>query len=311
VQIAVIVNPTAGHGVAGRMWPQLQAAIAETFGPHESLFSDSRLHATRLASEALRGGAKTVYSVGGDGTHHEVVNGFFEAGRAINPNASLGLIPVGTGSDLARTLGIPRAPLEAVDMLRTAVGRPTDLIMCTCTDTEDRQVNRYVLNGIDCGFGPVVAAKVNRSAKLVGGFVPYLLASLSTLMRWHHVQVCMTLNDAHSATATVMDVAVANGRFTGGGMHVAPRASMSDGLMDVVAVAGIGKLRVLGYLPSLYSNRILDRRGVTWRQCRRIQIESDLDVQVAADGEPIGMLPATFEIVPAALKMLVPAHKPK
>jgi len=308
VKLAVIVNPAAARGGAGREWHRLQAAIEQSLGAHEVHFSESRLHATELTRNALCAGATTVLSVGGDGTHSEVVNGFFDAGRAVNPRACLGLIPIGTGSDLVRTLGVPRVPLHAVESLRDAVPRQYDLILCTCTDTEGEKVERYVLNGVDCGFGAIVADRVNRSSKMIGGFVPYLVASLTTLIRWRHVDVCMALNEIHSVSASVMDVAVTNGRFTGGGMHIAPRASMNDGFLDVVITDNVGKLRALSLLPSLYRNRILERKGVTWRQCRRIILDSDQDVPVAVDGELIGKLPATFDVMPAAIRMLIPSR---
>ena len=135
--------------------------------------------------------------------------------------------------------------------------------------------------------------------------MPYLVASLTALMRWRHVTVRMTMNETHSASARLMDVAVTNGRFTGGGMHIAPRASTNDGLLDVIITGDVGKLRALSLLPSLYSNGILERKGVTWRQCRRIVVDSYQDVPVAVDGELAGKLPATFEIMPAAIQILI------
>jgi len=308
VKLAVIVNPAAGHGGAGREWPQLLTAVEQSLGVHEVHLSESRSHATELTRDALRAGATTVLSVGGDGTHSEVVNGFFDAGRAVNPHACLGLIPMGTGSDLIRTLGIPRDPVHAVESLRDAVPCPFDLILCTCTNAEGEKSVRYVLNGVDCGFGAVVADKVNRSSKMVGGFMPYLVASLTALIRWRHVDVCVTLNELHSMSASVMDVAVTNGRFTGGGMHIAPRASMNDGLLDVVITGDVGKLRALSLLPFLYRNRILERKGVTWRQCRRTVLDSSQDVPVAADGELVGQLPATFDMMPGAIQILIPSR---
>ncbi len=308
MNVAAIVNPTAGRGAAERLWPELLAAIEKSFGPCEPRFSEHKCHATELARDALRTGATVVLSVGGDGTHFEVANGFFDAGRAIDTEACLAVVPVGTGSDLVRTLGTPRGPLPVVESLRHAVPRPVDVISCRCTDARGATVERYALNGVDCGFGAIVADKVNRSSKRVGGFVPYLIASVSALVTWRHVDVRMTLNDVHRVTASVMDVAITNGRYTGGGMHISPRASMSDGLLDVVITGDVGKLRALSYLPSLYRNRILDRKGVTWRQCRRIVVEADQNVPVAADGEQIGSLPATFEVMPGAIRILVPGR---
>ena len=305
VKLAVIVNPAAARGRAGREWFRLQTAIEQFLGSHEVHFSEAKSHATELTRDALHAGATTILSVGGDGTHSEVVDGFFYGGRAVNPAACLGLIPVGTGSDLARTLGISRDPLQAVELLRDAVPRPFDLILCTCTNAEGDESIRYVMNGVDCGFGAVVADKVNRSSKMIGGFVPYLIASLSALIRWRHVSVSMTMNEIHFVSARLMDVAVTNGRFTGGGMHIAPRASTNDGLLDVIVTGDLGKLRALSLLPSLYNNRILERKGVTWRQCRRIVVDSYQDVPVAVDGELVGKLPATFEIMPAAIQILI------
>jgi len=308
MKLAVIINPTAGRGTAKRIWPRLATIVEESLGPHETCFTERSAHATELARRALCSGTTTVLSVGGDGTHSEVVNGFFDRGQPVNPDACLGILPVGTGSDLARSLGIPRATMEATAALRDAAPQPVDVILCTCTDAAGSRMTRYALNGVDCGFGAVVAEKVNRSSKLVGGFVPYLMASLSALVRWHNVEVRITLDDSHTLTGPVMDVAVANGQFTGGGMHVAPRASMNDGRLDVVIVGNVGKCRALSYLPSLYGNRILDRSGVTWRQCRQVTVESDQEVFVALDGEQVGRLPATFDVLPGALRLLVPAR---
>ncbi|MCD6288338.1 MAG: diacylglycerol kinase family lipid kinase [Candidatus Hydrogenedentes bacterium] len=308
MRCVVIVNPAAAGGKAAELWPRIEESVRDVFGDHEVRFSTSLDNAGLLARDALRDGALTVLVVGGDGMCSAVANGFIEDGQPVSPDAALALIPAGTGSDLARTLGIPRKPVAAIESLRTARRLPTDLIRCSYTNSDGGQSVRYVLNASQIGFGAVVAGRVNRSSKRVRGTLPYLAIALATLVQWRHIPVTLDLDDRATIRANILEIAVANGQYFGGGMHIAPRASIQDGRLDLVIVPKIGLGRALAFIPPLYRNGILGRNGVIWRQCRKITVRSDDEIKtpIEIDGEDVGCLPATFEVIPQPISVLVP-----
>lgn len=307
MNIVAIVNPAAAGGTAAERWPRLEETIDDVFGGHEVRFSTSLDNATQLAREVLKEGASLVFAVGGDGMCSAIANGFLENGSPISPDAALGLIPVGTGSDLSRTLGIPRKPEDAIVNLRDAHPVPADLIRCTYIDYDGEESTRYALNAAQIGLGAVVAGRVNRSSKRIGGFVPYLMTALAVLAKWKDIPVTVTLDETTDIKSHILEIAVSNGRYFGGGMHIAPRASMHDGRIDFVAIGETGLFRAVTLIPSLFRGTILGRRNVTWRQCTKISVATEHDeVPVEVDGEDVGYLPATFEVVPGALNLLVP-----
>jgi len=301
-----IVNPNAGMGACGRQWPRLDRLARDLLGPFSCALTGCVGHATRLAREAIAEGAETIVSVGGDGTFNEVVNGFMEGDGPLRPDVTLGLIPIGTGCDLSKTLRIPARADEAMEAIRAGHARPMDLGRLTYRDNEGRTCVRHFHNVASFGLGGEVDERVNRTTKAFGGFVSFIWATVVSLLLYRKKGIRLQVDDGPEEWVHVWNVAVANGRYHGGGMEVAPNADPADGLFHVTIVGDLTLPEALWSLPRLYDGKILQVKKVRWLTGKRIEASSDQEVLIDLDGEQPGRLPARIEMVPAALRIITP-----
>ncbi len=299
-----VVNPASGGGRTGRDWPGLRSVLATAGVDVEERLTRVRGEATALTREALLAGARRVIAVGGDGTINEVVNGFLDGdGAAVAPGAFLGLLPSGTGGDFRRTAGIPAAAAAAAAVLAGGASRPVDAGRLTLDGAEPR----YFINIADCGIGGDVVARVNRSSKRLGGTATFLWHSLAALLSYRPRAARVEI-DGEVAEGRFQNVVVANGRYFGGGMCVAPGADLGDGLFDVVLFGDLSRARSITQIRRIYAGSHLGRPGITHRRARRVRVvpleEPALSFEM--EGEEVGPAPATLEIIPGALRLCVP-----
>lgn len=300
-----IVNPQSANGSTRRLWPQLEETIAKEFGSPDFCFTTAPNHATELTREALRGGYEMVVSVGGDGTVNEVVNGFFDSGSLINPDAVLGVISRGTGSDFIRTLGIPKPIEDACHTLRERSIKKCDIGHFTCSGHRGERVERYFINIADFGIGGETVERVNRTTKAFGGFVSFFYGAIATLLTFKSKRIKVKVDDFYEAEKLLNNVVVANGQYFGSKMWVAPRAKVDDGLFDVLIVEHMSRLESLSQIRTLYEGKHVDNPKVTYLNGKTVSAESPDIVLLDVDGEQIGRLPARFDIIPAAMNVKV------
>lgn len=296
-----IVNPRSAGGATQRSWPALQQRLSSAVGEVDVLFTDRPNAATRLAREALERGVSLVLSVGGDGTHNEVVNGFFEDGRPINPEAALAIIPAGTGGDLRRTFGWSASSREALDRLPQAGRRRVDVGKVTYTATDGSTAVRHFLNVASFGISGEVDARANASSKRLGGKLSFALASLGAFAGYRDRHVRLALDGAPMREAQITTVAVCNGQYFGGGMRVSPTALIDDGSFDLTVWSGFELTDFVRYNRRIYDGTHVTLPGTSTARIRHLRAESEENVLLDLDGEQPGRLPATFEILPQAL----------
>jgi YegS/Rv2252/BmrU family lipid kinase len=303
--LLLIINPAARAGRAGREWPRLAAEIRSAGVQFEEAFTSRPHEATEIARSAVRANRGVVAAVGGDGTLYEVVNGFFEDGEAIATTSRVGLIPLGTGSDHQRSFDLPDGVLAArvlvegrhrtIDAVRVRIGGQTLF---------------YTSIG-EAGFGAFVADKVNRTPKTLGGKLSFQIGTYRGFATWRHVPVRVAIDGTEIRELTAQAVTVANCRYYGGGMLIAPMAEPDDGLLDVLITGAIGKLEALGGFAKIYSGTHVDdpklKRWFEHFRAQRVEVDSQVPVLVQLDGEIVGNLPATFEVMPGALRFMTPA----
>lgn len=299
---AVLMNPKSANGRTGKAWPRLEPRLRAVLGVYTLLVTERPWHAAELTRKALHEGHDRVVSVGGDGTHHEVLNGFFDGYLPINPEASLAIFPHGTGSDLARTLGVSREE-DAFAVLERHVIRHVDIGRATFTLPGGSTDVRYFINVADFGLGGVVVARVNGSSKRLGPFLTFLLALLRSLMTFRNPHVRLQVDGEHIEQRSV-NVMVANGQYYGGGIHVAREATMASGSFEVYVLGDVGFWKALWYVPSLYSGAYVERADLVRRfTASRVVAQSAERVLLNLDGEQPGLLPAVIEILPSALPL--------
>ena len=309
----LIVNPRAAGGSTGKHFDDISSAVRSAVGDHDHAFTERPMHAAEIARAALRGGCDLVIAAGGDGTISEVVNGFFEEPRPgeqprpVRPGATLGLLPRGTGGDLRRTVGLDGDLRRCAPRLK-GEERPIDVGRIDFVDSKGQPAARYFINVAEAGVGSDVVRIANSSSKLLGGKVTFALASLRALAGWTDVPVRYSLDAAPPQEATVTTFAVANGRCFGGGMMVAPEARLDDGLFHITIWSGYGLADFALRGASMYDGSHVKMKGTRTATARTVRLEpggkARGPVAIEADGELIGRLPATFTVLPGALRLV-------
>lgn len=299
-----IVNPKSGRGKPAKRWPQISAIFRAANWEFEHVFTQQRGEAAEITRQAAQAGCELIVPVGGDGTIHEVVNGLFLNGKPVNLQTALGLIPSGTGNDLVRVLGLPRETLAAARHL--SASKQSRLIdLGEATVTRDGKTERHLFtNDADLGFAAKVVERLERGGKFSRGTAPYFIALLRTALE-HHNQPMQLRLDASVLEEKLTTVLICNGQSTGGGMMVAPHAIVDDGLFDVVIVHALSRGEIFWHAPKIYGGTHLKMPQVSVPRARAISITSPERVPIVTDGELVGETPASFRVLPAALRVMV------
>jgi len=296
----VIINPRAGRGAVGRALVPLQRALTDRGLSHHVCQTAGPGDATRMAREALGQGIRFLVAVGGDGTVHEVVNGMMgEAGPGVR-DAVLGVVAAGSGGDFARTFGLRVGPEAAAARLDGDTTRPIDVGHVSYRDEEGNPGTRWFANIADVGFSAEATARAATLPRILGPGV-YGVAALATLARFGLEHVRVTLDSA-SFEAMLSSLVVANCRFFGGGMMVAPNAVPDDGLLDVLAIGG-HRAKMVVLAPKLYKGKHVPHPDIQEYRSRLVRVECDKPLRIEADGEVLGYTPAVFELTPKALRL--------
>jgi diacylglycerol kinase (ATP) len=301
--LILIVNPHSANGSTGRRWPAIEDKLRSLLPPFDVAFTERQRHATAIARLAASQYG-CIALVGGDGTVNEVANGLIADDRPLRSDLALGIICRGTGSDFIRTLGIPRDLEGAAERLAMGNVREIDVGKIRYRSPDGSEAIRYFLNEADIGMGAVVSDRVNRSSKRLGGRLSFLRAILTTTLSYRPHLVNLSLDGAPAEPTLLSTAWFANGQYSGGGIRGAPRARPDDGLLDVVCIGDMSQLQKVTFFRKLRSGAFVDLPQVTYRTARRIEAESAEPVPVATEGEAIGSLPATFELIGERLKVI-------
>ena len=295
-KIAIILNPTSGRGRGGKLREVICKLMnsAANASPHpiewKILQTTARGDATRLAKHASDEGANIVAAAGGDGTCGEVVNGI-AGGRA-----AFGVIPVGTGNDFARTIGVYGDLETAIDNLFSNHARMVDL---------GKIGNRWFLNVAGCGFDAKVAERVNRGYRHLNDSMAYVAGVLQTLISFKSPHFILTM-DGSTYESDGMLCTIANASSYGGGMRVAPQAEIDDGVLDICFLKHAGRIEFLRAFPRVFKGEHVTHPKVRMFRAMRGRVETIPPMPILVDGEVIGETPVDFEIVPHILKVMTP-----
>ena len=269
--------------------------------------------ATRLARAAVTNGAEVVVAVGGDGTIHEVANGFFDGERAVRPEAALGVLPFGTGGDFRKTIKVPRQLEDAGRVLARGRRQTIDVGSLSYRKGGARGApeRRLFVNIASFGIGGLVDQIVNTSSKMFGGRVSFLMGTARAALRYKNQRVRMVFDgdEEQFVEATINNVAVANGQYFGGGMHIAPEAQLDDGQFDVVTLGDLSPMDFLRDGHRVYRGAHMGMSKVSFRRAKKVEarpVDANEDVLLDVDGEAPGALPATFTVLPRAIDLIVP-----
>lgn len=309
----VILNPAAGMGRADRRFRRVERSFETWPTPPRVVRTSAPGHATRLAAEAPPA-TDLVVAVGGDGTANEVANGLLQRpggqGRSV-----LGYVPLGTGCDFARALGLSREPEDTASAM--ADGRDVEVDVGRIEMTTPSGITvRYFLNAANVGAAPAVIRRLGQVRWLARlGAAAYVASVVREAFSVRPVAVRLTPDSEAGVVERAINVSVCNGPAFGGGMRLCPPAGLDTGMLDVVLVGDIGLVAILALVPHLRGDGVVGRQGILHRSCRTVRLEvPDSDAAgggptpVEVDGEVPGQLPATFSIIPGGLKVRVPSR---
>ncbi|HLA95828.1 MAG TPA: diacylglycerol kinase family protein [Pyrinomonadaceae bacterium] len=308
----IIVNPKSASGSTRDNWSAIASDLRTHFGPFQVAFTKGPGDGVDLAKRSAIEGRKLIIACGGDGTINEIANGILES----ETDAELGIIPSGTGGDFRRTLGIPTELREAARALKKGVTKSIDVGKVTFQDHEDKTVTRYFLNVSSFGLAASIIDRVKSSSSLnwlpldtVRGRASFALSTLQEVVGLDAINVRVKIDGGEEKPLTTVNFCVANARYFGGGMMIAPEAKISDGFLDVINIGDIKTAKIILNAYTLYRGTHLALKEVKDTLAKRIEarpIKDGEQVHIEVDGELLGRLPAVYEVVPNALRVRVP-----
>lgn len=310
-KIAVVVNPRSAGGRTAKRWPQISRSVEQRLGPMTAKFTEAAGSGAALARDLLRQGCNLVIAAGGDGTINEVANGFLQNDEPVRPDACLGVLPLGTGGDFQRTLGLPSDFGEAVEILSTGVPLRIDLGKAAFRGHDGSSQCRYFVNLVSFGMGGEVAARADNFLRPLGGKAAFLWATLATFLGYHGRRVHIRLDGKQApASFFITNVAVGNGRFHGGGMQPCPTAVLNDGVFEVTVIDYLSLFELAKGMRFLYSDNIYHQAKVHHLRGSKIVAEADQPTRIEMDGESVGQLPLEISVLPERLPVVVSRSSP-
>lgn len=308
-KVHVILNPKSAGGATAHAAPEIFAALQQNFSTCALSETTGPRSAVTLTRQALQDGATLVFSVGGDGTLNEVVNGFFDGDKLVSPDARLSVLPFGTGSDFRKTLGISDDWRNAITTLGERQTRMIDLGKITFQSRDGQKTTWLFDNIASFGIGGIIADKVNRAtfAKKFGGRFAFTYHTLTTALTYRPQMVHLKVDDTFDRDVATTIIAICNGRYFGGGMEVAPGADIEDGLFEIVILEDMSPLDFFRSAGLLYEAGHVDHPKVTILKGRNVTVTSlgtKPPLPLEIDGETPGFIDAQFSIKPKVLPML-------
>lgn len=301
----VIVNPRSGGGLSEPRWARIRGALGDGLGEIDTEFTTAPGDATAIARREATAGRRLILALGGDGTISEVADGVLAAGTG--STTEIGLIPRGTGGDFRRTLELPEEVAAAAEQIRRASARTIDAGRVRYRAPEGGEAVRHFINVASFGFSSAVARRANTSSKRFGGKIAFLGATVRELFSHDHKDVWLSIDGQERRQMRVMMAAIGNGRFFGGGMKICPDAQLDDGTLDLVTIGDLTRAQVLANIGRLFSGTHLELEQVKHTRITRLSVEpvemGGANIPIEMDGETPGYLPATFEVLPGALRI--------
>ena len=309
----VIVNPKSAAGSTRENWAGIASDIRAHFGPFNVAFTKAHGDGTELAKRAAESGRNFIIACGGDGTINEVANGILHSGH----DAELGIFPSGTGGDFRRSIHLPDDDREAARALKNGKTKRIDVGKVTYQNHDGESESRFFLNISSFGLAVSIIQRVKTSTSLdwlpidaVRGPAGFALSTLQEVLGLTTKKVRVKIDDGEETPLTTVNFCVANARYFGGGMMIAPDAQLADGHFDVINIGDMKSAKIIMNVHQLYRGTHLSLDEVKSKSAKRVEarpFDNGDEIPLEVDGELPGKLPAVFEIVPSALRIRIPS----
>jgi diacylglycerol kinase (ATP) len=298
-----VVNPASANGSTLRRWPEIERQAAAAGLTGDALLSERPGHVAELTEQAAAGGARLVVVVGGDGTVHEAVNGILRAGAG--DSAELAVLARGTGKDFVHSLHVPARLREAIDVAKDGASRVVDVGRATYVAPDGSAAETFFANFAGAGISGAIARRANLSSKALGGRASFIWATVAVFARWQATDVEIAV-DSERRSGRMFEILAMNGEYTAGGMWATPGAAPDDGLLDALVIGDVTKLDFVTTFPKIYRGKHLGHPKIERLRGREIAVTAAEPLPIALDGEQPGTTPASFSIVPKAIRVRVP-----
>lgn len=311
----VIVNPKSASGATRNNWSAIASDLRTHFGAFQVAFTKGPGDGVDLAKRSAIEGRKLIIACGGDGTINEIANGIIGS----ETDCELGIFPSGTGGDFRRTLEIPIEPREAARALKEGRTEAIDVGRVTFRNFDGEEECRYFLNVTSFGLAAAIIERVKGSTAMnwlpldtIRGRASFALSTLQEVIGIGTTTVRVKIDDGEERPLQTVNFCIANARYFGGGMMIAPEAKVNDGFLDVINIGDINTAKTILNAYTLYRGTHLDLPEVADTLAKRIEarpLNDGDEVHIEVDGELLGMLPAVYEVVPGVLRVRVPKGK--
>lgn len=298
----VIINPASAGGKTGKHLSEIREKIRYFLGKQTKICLTTKPNdATRLTKKALSAGCNLIVAVGGDGTINEVINGFFASGHLINNQIKLGIINCGTGSGLAQSLHMPDDLSQQFGIIKLGETRKIDCGRITYHSQQRHKKVRYFINEFQLGIGGTVVKNVRNQQKRLGGSLAFGLTTIKSVFTHPNQPLTIEIDHEKTIEDDFTGVLVANGDYTGGGMNLAPEAKLDDGNFNVLLIHGLTIPQRLIAFSKVYSGNHINNGKFSYFPAKYLNISSQENVLLETDGELLGNLPCSVEILPLTI----------
>lgn len=307
-RVRLLLNPRAGAGAASRRLPDIMRALHQADLPFEIARTAGPGDATKIARTSFDDGIDIVAVVGGDGTLNEVVQAYISHEGTAVSGPEIAYIPIGTGGDFRRTMHMAKNIDGAIRAIRSGTTKLVDIVVTQLTSHDNQPATKAFINVTSFGIGGVTDHLVNSAPKWLGGKASFFIGAARAFARYQNQHVQVRVDDELFYDGPIFNVALANGRFFGGGMMIAPEADPCDGLMDVVCLGDFTRRDALQLSSKIYDGSHVKMDKVTSTKATRVHaqaLRANNDVLIDMDGETPGKLPLSAYLLPKGLRVRV------
>lgn len=302
---AAIVNPVAGKGRGLSDWPVISDLLREAGISVDARFTLRKYHATELAVSVIREGYRQIIIVGGDGTIHEAVNGFFIQKECPTQDILMAVIAVGTGNDWIRMYGIPRNYVDAIRSIGECHSFLQDVGRVSYYESKVHQT-RYLTNVAGVGYDAAVCRGFNMlKERGYKGKWMYLWSVFREAVRYRSSRVRVEVDGMERFVGRLFTATIGIGKYTAGGLTQTPDAVADDGLFDLTVIPQMNRIKLFSRFKVVFTGDIYSIRGISLFRGGKLSISSDPPIRLEIDGEILGCSDFTFDIVERAIRVIV------